>query len=108
MGWFRKAAEQSHVVAQYTLGVMYSHSDAVANDAAEAMRWYRAAADQGYPAAQYSVGLGYRDGEGVPQDIAEAMASFARPPTTVWSWPSTASDSPTATGTASPRAIPWR
>ena len=45
--WFRKAAEQGHVVAQYNLGVMYDFGEGVPEDDAEAYAWLNIAAAQG-------------------------------------------------------------
>ena len=45
--WYRKAAEQGHARAQYSLGFMYYNGRGVPQDYAEAMKWYRKAADQG-------------------------------------------------------------
>ena len=73
----KKKAEQGDVVAQFSLGDMYSYGQGVPQDAAEAARWYRRAAEQGNGAAvQFLVGVLYRDGDGVPQDYAEAVKWF--------------------------------
>lgn len=45
--WFRKAAEQGHVQAEYNLGVMYRDGDGVERDLAEAAKWFLASAAQG-------------------------------------------------------------
>jgi tetratricopeptide (TPR) repeat protein len=50
--WYRKAAEQGHVSAQYNLGVMYGKGEGVTQDYAEALKWYRKAAEQGHAKAQ--------------------------------------------------------
>ena len=44
--WYRKAADQDCVAAQYHLGVAYDHGWGVANDDVEAVKWYRKAAQQ--------------------------------------------------------------
>ena len=62
--------------AQYSLGVMYTQGEGIAQDYAEAVRWYRLAADQGNASAQYNLGVRYHDGEGVPQNYAEAARWF--------------------------------
>ena len=45
--WFRKAAEQGNVDAQFNLGLCYEYSKGVAKDIDEAAKWYRKAAEQG-------------------------------------------------------------
>ena len=46
--WFRKAAEQGHAYAQYSLGWVYWKR----GRSNEAKRWWREAADQGHASAQ--------------------------------------------------------
>ena len=76
--WYRKAAEQGVVGAQYNLGTMYVFGQGVAKDYAEAVKWFRKAADQGYVEAQYNLGVSYRDGQGVAQDFHEALTWFRK------------------------------
>ena len=45
--WLRRAADQGHAQAQYTLGLMYLKGSGVAKDEQEAVVWIRRAADQG-------------------------------------------------------------
>ncbi len=71
--WFRKAAEQGDVMAQYNLGIMYDVGRGVTQDYAEAVKWYGKAADQGDAKAQYNLGLVYVKGQGVAQDNAGAV-----------------------------------
>jgi hypothetical protein len=61
--WYRFAAEQGHVSAQYNLGVCFEHGEGVATDHVEAVRWFRLAAAQGDAYAQYILGVRYRNGE---------------------------------------------
>jgi TPR repeat protein len=70
--WYRLAAEQGDVNAQYNLGAMYGNGDGVPEDYAEAVRWYRLAAEQGDVNAQYNLGYMYGNGDGVPEDIVLA------------------------------------
>ena len=65
--WYRRAAEQGHVVAQFHLGNMYHRGEGVAEDHAEAVRWYRRAAEQGHTIAQLRLGAMYALGKGIPQ-----------------------------------------
>ena len=69
----RLAAEQGHVIAQDSLGNMYTHGRGVPQDYSEAVRWLRLAADQGLTLAQFNLGAMYDNGEGVPLDDAEAV-----------------------------------
>jgi TPR repeat protein len=54
--WFRKAAEQGHIGAQYKLASMYYWDT---KDKAEAEKWFRKAAEQGDAEAQNSLGWMY-------------------------------------------------
>ena len=69
----KKAAEQGHADAQFTIGVMYARGEGAPEDDVEAERWYRQAAEQGHVDAQYNLGVMYDNGEGVPEDDAEAV-----------------------------------
>ena len=52
--WFRRAAEQGHAGAQFTLGVMYAAGEGVPEDDVEAVAWFRRAAEQGSRPARSS------------------------------------------------------
>ena len=71
--FYKKAAEQGELEAQFNVGLYYDIGRGVLQDYAEAVRWYKLAADQGYSAAQYNLGFMYANGEGVLQDYAEAV-----------------------------------
>ena len=58
--WYRLAAKQGQVEAQYNLGAMYFKGQGVPQDYKEALKWYRLAAAQGYAKAQYNLGLVFR------------------------------------------------
>lgn len=45
-------AEQGDETAQFTLGIMYSRGQGVAQNDIEAVRWYRSSAEQGNASAQ--------------------------------------------------------
>jgi uncharacterized protein len=66
--WYRKAADQHHAVAQFSLGTMYANGEGVPHSDSEAAQWYRLAADQGLGGAQFNLGSMYAEGKGVPQD----------------------------------------
>jgi TPR repeat protein len=53
--WYRMAAEQGNVDAQFVLGYLYYSGEGVEADTDEAIKWYRKAADQGNKAALNSL-----------------------------------------------------
>jgi TPR repeat protein len=55
--WYRKAADQSHSLAQFNLAVMYAAGQGVPRDEAQSKMWMQKAADQGDAGAQYNVGM---------------------------------------------------
>ena len=72
--WFTKAAFQSSVIAQLSLG--YMHEKGLVGGTpnhSEATRWFRAAAKQGDARAQYQLGIKYESGFGIKQDIGQAL-----------------------------------
>ena len=77
--WYRRAAEQGHAGAQYSLGRMYDIGRGAPEDDAEAVRWFRLAAEQGHAGAQYSLGLMYDDGLGVPPPPSTTSALRTAP-----------------------------
>ena len=48
IGWYKKAAEQGHAVAQLNLGWIYANSPSRKNWE-QAVYWYKQAAEQGDP-----------------------------------------------------------
>ena len=76
--WYRKAAEQGHAFAQFTLGCMHSDGQGTPRDDAEAVKWWRRAAEQGNADGQFNVGYAYANGKGVPQDQAEAVKWYRK------------------------------
>jgi TPR repeat protein len=108
MKWYRKAADQGDLFAQFGLGSMYDNGEGgvlrslcesgdlsesveflprdqqrlrrvVPQDYGEAAKWYRkACADQGYAPAQFALAGMYYDGEGVAQDYAEAIRWYRK------------------------------
>ncbi len=71
--WYRKAAEQKHLIAQLFLGVMLYSGQGVKRDYKEAARWLRTPADSGSDEAQFYLGSMYANGTGVKMDQAEAI-----------------------------------
>ena len=55
--WYRLAAEQSHPLAQFNLGVMYSKGQGVARDQSISLMWMSKAAQLGDAGAQYELGI---------------------------------------------------
>ena len=76
--WFRLAAEQGSVIAQFNLGSMYSNGQGVPQDYTEALKWFSIAAEQGSAPAQFNLGFMYHNGQVVPQDYAEALKWFSK------------------------------
>ena len=76
--WYRKAAEQGHAEAQFTLGGMYYEGEGVTRDYGQAAAWFRKAAEQGDARAQFTLGGMYYEGKGVPQDDEASYGWYAR------------------------------
>ena len=55
--WYRKAADQSHPLAQFNLGMMYAAGQGVPCDTAKSMEWMQKAADLGDAGAQHYLGI---------------------------------------------------
>jgi len=70
--WFRLAAVQGFVDAQFNLGAMYTEGQGIPQDYGEAAKWYRLAAAQGDATAQYNLGYMNYKGQGVLQNSIEA------------------------------------
>jgi TPR repeat protein len=74
--WFRLAAEQGQVEAQFNLALLLAGGDGVPADPRQAAHWCRRAAEQGFPPAQDHLGQMYYEGHGVPRDKVEALVWF--------------------------------
>src|SRR5882672_599298 len=55
--WYLKAAEQSHGLAQYNLGMMHAMGQGMPRDEAKALLWIQTAANLGDAGAQYKLGM---------------------------------------------------
>jgi len=55
--WYRKAADQSHPLAQFNLAIMYAAGQGVPRDEAQSRLWMQKAADRGDAGAQYNIGM---------------------------------------------------
>jgi TPR repeat protein len=73
--WYRKAAEQGDVEAQYSLGLRYAR---IVKDDTKASEWFRKAAEQGDALAQVVLGARYARGTGVPKDEAKAVEWYRK------------------------------
>jgi TPR repeat protein len=72
--WYLKAADQSHSLAQFNLGIMYGAGQGVARDEAQSRVWMQMAADLGDAGAQYSIGMKHHRAslDGVPEAAPES------------------------------------
>ena len=71
--WYRKAAVQNDLDAQYKLGLCYDKGEGVPQDSKEAVKWYQKAAEHGIVEAQINLGVCYENGSGIPKSIPEAV-----------------------------------
>jgi len=71
--YWKRAAEQGCVEAQFNLGVSYEFNKEFGINIVEAVKWYRRAAEQGDLVAQYNLGGCYFRGNGVGKDFVEAV-----------------------------------
>jgi TPR repeat protein len=72
--WYLKAADQSHALAQFNLGVMYAAGQGVPRDTTKSMEWMRKAADLGDAGAQHYIGIKQHRAslDGLPEAAPEA------------------------------------
>jgi TPR repeat protein len=86
VSWYRKAAEQGHVLAQFNLAICYAYGrgrGAATLQVAielrrEAVAWYRKAAEQGHIVAQFNLGNCYFNGEAVAMDCQQAVLWYRK------------------------------
>jgi TPR repeat protein len=78
VSWYRKAAEQGYLAAQFNLGHMYQEGYGVSKDFGLAVYWYRKAAEQDLRQAQYNLGFMYLNGYGVSKDVSQAMSWYRK------------------------------
>jgi localization factor PodJL len=76
--WFREAAINGVVEAQFRLAQLYRDGVGVKRNPAEALIWYRTAAEHEHPWAQLELGRLYEAGEIVQRDPAEAARWYYR------------------------------
>ena len=72
--WYLKAADQSHSLAQFNLGIMYASGQGVPRDEAKSRVWMQKAADLGDAGAQYNIGMRYHRAslDGLPEAAPES------------------------------------
>jgi len=75
--WYRRAAEQGVVAAQYALGSAYLGGFGVEQNIPEAQMWLNLAAEQGEFMAARQLGVLYLEGSDVPQDLPLAYFWFS-------------------------------
>ncbi|KAG0376457.1 hypothetical protein BGX24_007719 [Mortierella sp. AD032] len=73
--WYKNAAYQGHIIAQYTLG---KRCQVGGNDFYAARHWHLLAAEQGHAAAQYEVGSMFDQGLGGKMDQETALEWYAK------------------------------
>src|SRR5665811_1442726 len=78
IAFWRKAAAQGNVQAQFTLGFVHEKGQGTAVDYRQAADWYRQAAERGNAAAQTNLGSLYEKGQGVAQDDKQAVYWYRR------------------------------
>ena len=78
LDWYRRAAIQGHLDAQYMLGLMLLDGRRTERDIMQGEQWVRQAAKQGHVGAQYRLGVMHREGFGVPQDDVIATQWFRK------------------------------
>ena len=76
--WFRAAADQGNVNAQFKIGNVLLDGNGVRRNYAEAAMWFRKAAENKHAGAQAFLGKMYASGEGVPEDFKEAEQWFRK------------------------------
>lgn len=76
--WFKKAADQGVVEAQFKVAFCYDKGLGTKKDEALAASWYEKAAEQGLAEAQEVLGAMYYQGRGVGQDYAMATKWYGK------------------------------
>lgn len=76
--WYKRAARQNHVFAQYFLSLMLIKGQEINFNYIEAFEWCDKAANQGFELAQYKLGCLYDEGQGVVKDKIEALKWYRK------------------------------
>ncbi|HMB75397.1 MAG TPA: tetratricopeptide repeat protein, partial [Kiloniellaceae bacterium] len=72
VAWWREAAGNGHLEAQYLVGNAYHDGDGVTKSHDEAMVWWTRAAKAGYAPAMMKLGEHFADSEVVKRDLVRA------------------------------------
>lgn len=76
--WFRRAADQGHVLAQHNLGNAYADGRGVPQEDNKAIYWWRKAADAGDTVPRFRLGQMHEQGRGTAKDLATAQRWYQR------------------------------
>ncbi len=77
--WYRKAAEQGHIAAQYQLGLLYAKGDGVPQSYTRAAEWFQLSAGLGRNRdAQFFLGELFFHGRGVGHDYGIALEWYRK------------------------------
>lgn len=76
--WYKKAAEQGDIEAQYMLGMCCYDGVGIKKDYVEAVKWYRIAAERGHVDAQYNLATCYHKGIGAQQNDVQAVQWYKK------------------------------
>jgi len=76
--WYKQAARQGHILAQYNLGHQYLTGVGVKRNENTAMNWWLKAAEQDHPLAQFNIGRAYYLGIGLKEDHDQSRLWFER------------------------------
>jgi TPR repeat protein len=74
--FYKRAANNGILEAQFTLGSCYRHGFHVSTNYSEAVHYFRMAADEGHPTSQNNLAFLYQNGLGIPQDSQVAFKLF--------------------------------
>ncbi len=104
--WYRLAAEQGHVDAQFSLGMRYLEGRDVQVDLGEARKWLEAAAMQGHAEAQFQL-ANLLSGDSAPASPPKPTIAPALPPPKIVSPPVAKPEtSPTIAPAPAPQPAP--
>lgn len=76
--WYRTAAYDNNLEAQFQLGNMYYYGDIPDTNYLQSFYWIKRAAEGGHQAAQYTLALMYLDGNGTKKDEKKAYDWFIK------------------------------
>ena len=76
--WYKKAAEQGHADAEYSLGWCYEYGEGVEKDEKKAFDCYVRSSGKGCVTAQFRIGSCYENGVGVSEDLKQAFCWYRK------------------------------